>query len=137
MWYSCSFSVILFLIKNNPISASEAGKTHKHPVVHKLDFVLTPEIIQAIENATIQFQKLASSLHTGIFNSLYFSLIRVGIEHFIGYGKKWIMKQKLSPDALVQVAFQVCQYRITGKVKSYSILYLTIKAWSDIWICND
>eukprot|EP01127_Copromyxa_protea_P007851 TRINITY_DN1782_c0_g2_i1.p1 TRINITY_DN1782_c0_g2~~TRINITY_DN1782_c0_g2_i1.p1 ORF type:complete len:634 (-),score=124.07 TRINITY_DN1782_c0_g2_i1:37-1938(-) len=73
--------------------------------IQRLDFVMPDDVISAIDRATVDFQALASSLHTGIL-------------HFTPYGKSFISRYKLSPDGLVQVCFQLSQYRLTGKLGS-------------------
>eukprot|EP01126_Amoeba_proteus_P047277 TRINITY_DN5387_c0_g1_i6.p1 TRINITY_DN5387_c0_g1~~TRINITY_DN5387_c0_g1_i6.p1 ORF type:complete len:284 (-),score=61.23 TRINITY_DN5387_c0_g1_i6:87-884(-) len=73
--------------------------------LNKLDFILTEDIVEAIENATMQFQKLAGTCHTNIL-------------HFTPYGRSFISKSKLSPDALVQACFHIAEFKLTGKIGS-------------------
>jgi carnitine O-acetyltransferase len=73
--------------------------------VNSLSFKISLDIVDDINRAEMEFQKLYSSLFTGIL-------------HFLSYGKAFITKYGVSPDALVQIAFQVTQFKIFGKLGS-------------------
>uniref|UniRef100_A0A6B2KZV3 Choline/carnitine acyltransferase domain-containing protein n=1 Tax=Arcella intermedia TaxID=1963864 RepID=A0A6B2KZV3_9EUKA len=75
------------------------------PLVNKLNFTITQDIRSDIDKATVEFNKLASACNTSIL-------------HFVTYSKSFLVKYKLSPDAFIQMAFQLTYYRLMGTVGS-------------------
>ncbi|XP_029428828.1 carnitine O-palmitoyltransferase 2, mitochondrial-like isoform X2 [Rhinatrema bivittatum] len=73
-----------------------------YPNVKKLDFKLNESIISAINTARNKFESHQNKLILQIFQ-------------FTKFGREFILRQKLSPDALFQLAFQVAIYRQYGK----------------------
>eukprot|EP01125_Pyxidicula_operculata_P008686 TRINITY_DN2894_c0_g1_i2.p1 TRINITY_DN2894_c0_g1~~TRINITY_DN2894_c0_g1_i2.p1 ORF type:complete len:544 (-),score=107.12 TRINITY_DN2894_c0_g1_i2:387-2018(-) len=90
-----SFSAFDTANKSNPVP----------PAVYKLEFKLSQEIRDEIDRATIEFNELAGRCCHEIV-------------HFVPFGKRFIIQHKLSPDALVQLAYHLTYYRITGSVGS-------------------
>jgi len=75
------------------------------PSVHKMEFVLTPEIIREINHTAVEFNQLAGRCATKIL-------------HFTAYGRKFCTNFGYSPDAWVQMAYQLTYYRLNGKFGS-------------------
>lgn len=71
-------------------------------LVLSLDFVLPPSVLTAIEAASLSFGRLSANTHTDIL-------------HYTAYGKLFLVQNKISPDALLQLAFQMAHWRVTGK----------------------
>lgn len=67
--------------------------------VASLDFPLTPNLKSAIEKARATVEQNCKTLSTDVLQ-------------YHKYGKKEIKKFQLSPDALMQLAFQVCCKKI-------------------------
>lgn len=75
-------------------SAAEQSLPLLDSLVHHMPFVIPPPVTSSIETATKAFAELAGSTFTEIL-------------HYTPYGKQFLVQHKLSPDALVQLAFQV------------------------------
>lgn len=81
-------------------------------LVHKLDFALNDTLLTEIDKATVEFGKLVSTTYTHIL-------------HFTQYGKQFCVKNKVSPDGLVQMAYQLAYYKFAGKFGSVLYLFLS------------
>jgi carnitine O-acetyltransferase len=75
------------------------------PPPQQLFFNLSDKLKRSIEQATLGFNDFTSSLQSSFLD-------------YRGMGKKNIVTHSLSPDALVQLSFQLAQWRTAGKLVS-------------------
>jgi len=75
------------------------------PPVHKLEFRIPNDIREEIDRVTVEFNQLAGRCHHAIV-------------HFVPFGKRFIIQQKLSPDAFIQLSYHLTYYRLTGAIGS-------------------
>lgn len=96
----------------NAIYAYQAEISNLRPLqsaeknlVQNLKFTLDDSLKKSIENAQIDFQERASMLDGALLD-------------WRGHGKKFITSSGFSPDAYVQMAFQLTQKRLFGQLVS-------------------
>mmetsp|Transcript_20686 Transcript_20686/g.22992 ORF Transcript_20686/g.22992 Transcript_20686/m.22992 type:complete len:441 (-) Transcript_20686:669-1991(-) len=68
----------------------------------KLSWVLDPQLRDAVDRSAIIFDKFIQRTQTVTL-------------HFTGYGKRFIVNHRMSPDALLQMSYQLAYFRHTGK----------------------
>ncbi|XP_071449222.1 carnitine O-palmitoyltransferase 2, mitochondrial isoform X1 [Hetaerina americana] len=77
-------------------------ETKDNPEVTQLDFLLDQEMKNVIAEAKSQYESVTNHL-------------KIDIMEFPGFGKNVCKKQKVSPDAVMQLGFQVAFHKQTGK----------------------
>eukprot|EP00759_Apiculatamorpha_spiralis_P018340 PhF_6_TR24783/c0_g1_i1/m.34056/K00624/E2.3.1.7; carnitine O-acetyltransferase len=86
--------------KSVPLCTSASTKAPK--LLKELTWKLTGSLDIAMRDSFESFRKLVMSTHTRVLN-------------FTQYGGNFIKQAKLSPDAFVQVAFQLTYYKMYGR----------------------
>jgi hypothetical protein len=76
------------------ITPQEAQSIDCESTIRKLEFSLTPELERGVQSAKEKFDETVSKLKTEILE-------------VTSYGRDYIKSKKLSPDAFMQLAFQV------------------------------
>lgn len=93
----------LFMETKEVLSSREVATPASVPAPFaRLKFNLGKESIKAYETAVKNVQSLINSTQSHVVS-------------FSTYGKNWITSRKLSPDSLVQMAFQIAYYRLYKK----------------------
>uniref|UniRef100_A0A8D2JI60 Choline O-acetyltransferase n=1 Tax=Varanus komodoensis TaxID=61221 RepID=A0A8D2JI60_VARKO len=80
-----------------------ADSVSELPAPRRLRWKCSPEIQGHLASAAEKLQRLAKNLDLLVYK-------------FENYGKEFIKKQKMSPDAYIQVALQLAFYRLHGKL---------------------
>eukprot|EP01130_Rhizamoeba_saxonica_P014700 TRINITY_DN643_c0_g1_i4.p1 TRINITY_DN643_c0_g1~~TRINITY_DN643_c0_g1_i4.p1 ORF type:complete len:713 (+),score=145.76 TRINITY_DN643_c0_g1_i4:39-2141(+) len=75
------------------------------PFVERLNWELSVDLKKEIEKATLKYTQLVQTTDTKVL-------------HFTAFGKRFIVRNKISPDALVQVAFQLAYYGAYNEIGS-------------------
>ncbi|XP_036402999.1 choline O-acetyltransferase-like [Megalops cyprinoides] len=87
---------------SKPVSAASVGEL---PTPWRLHWKCSPEIQGALASCAERLQRLVRNLDMNVFK-------------FRVYGKEFIKKQKMSPDAYIQVTLQLAYYRCHGQLVS-------------------
>ena len=82
------------VFKDNKVTLTDGQAPPTMEGVAELDFSLTPNLKTAIEHGRKEVEEKCQSLCTNVLQ-------------YYKFGKKDIKKLKLSPDAIMQLAFQV------------------------------
>ncbi|XP_030628286.1 choline O-acetyltransferase [Chanos chanos] len=93
---------LLKYMKGSPSKLVRAASVSELPAPRRLRWKCSPEIHERLSAS-------ADNLHRLVRN------LDMNVHKFGGYGKEFIKKQKMSPDAYVQVALQFAFYRCHGK----------------------
>ena len=91
------------LTSRMPTPAVKPGKTSCLQSPRKLAWRLTSELAEAIDRAQAHFDALSEQTDLHVMNMRYF-------------GKGFIKKCQMSPDAFVQMALQLAYYRTTARI---------------------
>ncbi|XP_030631550.1 choline O-acetyltransferase b [Chanos chanos] len=89
----------------SPAKLARAASVTDLPVPRKLQWKCSPMIQGMLASAADDLQKLVRNLDMAVYT-------------FKGYGKEFIKKAKMSPDAYIQVALQLAFYRCNGRLVS-------------------
>ncbi|KAI4889075.1 hypothetical protein NFI96_016100 [Prochilodus magdalenae] len=97
-----------FLLKfmtSSPSKLSRGSSVTDLPAPRRLLWRCSPQVQGMLASSAENLHRLVKNLDMEVFT-------------FRAYGKEFIKKQKMSPDAYVQVALQLASYRCSGKVVS-------------------
>ncbi|KAG8551810.1 hypothetical protein GDO81_004281 [Engystomops pustulosus] len=94
---------LLKYMKNSPKKLVRADSVSELPAPRRLRWKCSPEIQGHLASSAEKLQR--------IVNNLDFTVYR-----FKGYGKEFIKKQKMSPDAFIQISLQLAFYRCHRKL---------------------
>ncbi|KAG9485267.1 hypothetical protein GDO78_008381, partial [Eleutherodactylus coqui] len=94
---------LLKYMKNSPKKLVRADSVSELPAPRRLRWKCSPEIQGHLASSAEKLQR--------IVNNLDFAVYR-----FKGYGKEFIKKQKMSPDAFIQMSLQLAFYRCHRKL---------------------
>ncbi|KAM4030342.1 choline O-acetyltransferase [Anomaloglossus baeobatrachus] len=94
---------LLKYMKNSPKKLVRADSVSELPAPRRLRWKCSPEIQGHLASSADKLQR--------IVNNLDFTVHR-----FKGYGKEFIKKQKMSPDAFIQLSLQLAFYRCHRKL---------------------
>ncbi|XP_063347457.1 choline O-acetyltransferase [Pelmatolapia mariae] len=86
----------------SPSKLVRAASVSELPAPRRLRWKCTPEIHKLITSAADKLQRMVKNLD-------------MNVHKFHDYGKEFIKKQKMSPDAYIQVALQLGFYRCHGR----------------------
>ncbi|XP_059373403.1 choline O-acetyltransferase-like [Carassius carassius] len=92
---------LLKYMKGNPSKLVRAASMSELPAPSRLRWKCSPDIQTFLTASAEQLQRLVENLD-------------MNVSKFTGYGKEFIKKQEMSPDAYVQVALQLTFYRCHG-----------------------
>uniref|UniRef100_A0A7N8X155 Choline O-acetyltransferase n=1 Tax=Mastacembelus armatus TaxID=205130 RepID=A0A7N8X155_9TELE len=91
-----------------PSKLVRAASVSELPAPRRLRWKCTPEIHKLLASSADKLQRLVRNLD-------------MNVHKFCDYGKEFIKKQKMSPDAYIQVALQLAYYRPVSTYESASI----------------
>uniref|UniRef100_A0A8B9LEB9 Choline O-acetyltransferase n=1 Tax=Astyanax mexicanus TaxID=7994 RepID=A0A8B9LEB9_ASTMX len=91
-----------YLLKYIPSKLVRAASVSELPAPRRLRWKWSPEIQACLTASADKLQRLVDNLD-------------MNVHKFTGYGKEFIKKQKMSPDAYIQVALQFAFYRCHGR----------------------
>ncbi|XP_065152679.1 choline O-acetyltransferase [Paramisgurnus dabryanus] len=94
---------LLSYVKPSSSKLLRAASVSELPVPKRLHWKCSPEIQALLTDAADNLQRLVQNLDMNVYQ-------------FNSYGKDFIKKQKMSPDAFVQVALQLTYYRRHGRL---------------------
>uniref|UniRef100_A0A665W5Z4 Choline O-acetyltransferase n=1 Tax=Echeneis naucrates TaxID=173247 RepID=A0A665W5Z4_ECHNA len=97
----CTEYLLKYMI-GSPSKLVRAASVSELPAPRRLRWKCTPEIHKLLASSADKLQRLVGDLD-------------MNVHHFHDYGKEFIKKQKMSPDAYVQVALQLAYYRCHGR----------------------
>ncbi|XP_011482737.1 choline O-acetyltransferase isoform X1 [Oryzias latipes] len=100
----CTEYLLKYMI-GSPSKLVRAASVSKLPAPRKLHWKCSPEIQKRISSSADKLQRLVKNLD-------------MNVHKFCDYGKEFIKKQKMSPDAFIQVALQLAYYRCHGRMVS-------------------
>ncbi|XP_024141426.1 choline O-acetyltransferase [Oryzias melastigma] len=100
----CSEHLIKY-IKGNPPEMVKSSSIRELPPPKRLQWKSDHQIQALIEAAGNRLQRLVNNLDMDVFT-------------FKAYGKEYIKKQKVSPDAFIQVAMQLAFFKCRGRLVS-------------------
>ncbi|XP_048843526.1 choline O-acetyltransferase isoform X2 [Brienomyrus brachyistius] len=93
---------LLKYMKGSPSKLVRASSITNLHTPRRLHWKCSPEIQERLASSAHKLQRLVRSLDMDVFT-------------FKAYGKEFIKKQKMSPDAYIQVALQLAFYRCGGR----------------------
>ncbi|XDV50401.1 hypothetical protein PO909_019463 [Leuciscus waleckii] len=96
---------LLRYMRGSPSKLVRAASMSELPAPRRLRWKCSPDIQTFLTASADKLQKLAKNLD-------------MNVNKFTGYGKEFIKRQKMSPDAYVQVALQFAFYRCHGRLVS-------------------
>eukprot|EP01120_Amphizonella_sp_Union-15-10_P006738 TRINITY_DN2206_c0_g1_i1.p1 TRINITY_DN2206_c0_g1~~TRINITY_DN2206_c0_g1_i1.p1 ORF type:complete len:465 (+),score=48.62 TRINITY_DN2206_c0_g1_i1:492-1886(+) len=103
----------------SPITPSSSS-TMPQPVTKtkwvKLEWVIPSSVKAGIERAGRKINKFISTTSTEVL-------------HFTGYGRRFIMNHKMSPDALIQMSFQLAYYKLHAKLAGSTYESVMVKGF--------
>ncbi|KAJ0004761.1 hypothetical protein NQD34_010975 [Periophthalmus magnuspinnatus] len=97
----CTEHLLKYMI-GSPSKLVRAASVSELPAPWRLRWKCTPEIHKLLSASTDKLQRLVKNLDMNVYK-------------FYKYGKEFIKKQKMSPDAYIQVALQLAYYRCHGR----------------------
>ncbi|CAK6953189.1 choline O-acetyltransferase [Scomber scombrus] len=100
----CTEYLLKYMI-GSPSKLVRAASVSELPAPRRLRWKCTPEIHKLLASSADKLQRLVRNLD-------------MNVHKFYDYGKEFIKKQKMSPDAYIQVALQLTYYRCHGRVVS-------------------
>uniref|UniRef100_A0A671XYW1 Choline O-acetyltransferase n=1 Tax=Sparus aurata TaxID=8175 RepID=A0A671XYW1_SPAAU len=92
----------IVLVTGSPSKLVRAASVSELPAPRRLRWKCTPEIHKLLASSADKLQRLVKNLD-------------MDVHKFYDYGKEFIKKQKMSPDAYIQVALQLAYYRCHGR----------------------
>lgn len=98
----CSEFLLKYII-GSPSKMSTAVSGKALPVPKRLTWKVSPQIHGFVSGSAGRLQRLVKNLDMDVFK-------------FSAYGKEFIKKQKMSPDAFIQVALQLTFYRCNRRL---------------------
>ncbi|KAE8280668.1 Choline O-acetyltransferase [Larimichthys crocea] len=104
-WYDKPMQCTEYLLKymiGSPSKLVRAASVSELPAPRRLRWKCTPEIHKLLASSSDKLQRLVKNLD-------------MNVHKFWDYGKEFIKKQKMSPDAFIQVALQLAYYRCHGR----------------------
>ncbi|XP_069000145.1 choline O-acetyltransferase [Embiotoca jacksoni] len=93
----CTEYLLKYMI-GSPSKLVRAASVSELPAPRRLRWKCTPEIHKLLSSSADKLQRLVRNLD-------------MNVHKFYEYGKEFIKKQKMSPDAYIQVALQLAYYR--------------------------
>ncbi|XP_029691443.1 choline O-acetyltransferase [Takifugu rubripes] len=97
----CTEYLLKYMI-GSPSKLVRAASVSELPAPRRLRWKCTPEVHKLIASSADRLQRLVDNLDINVYK-------------FHNYGKEFIKKQKMSPDAYIQVALQLAYYRCHGR----------------------
>uniref|UniRef100_A0A8C4GL01 Choline O-acetyltransferase n=1 Tax=Dicentrarchus labrax TaxID=13489 RepID=A0A8C4GL01_DICLA len=97
----CTEYLLKYMI-GSPSKLVRAASVSELPAPRRLRWKCTPEIHKLLASSADKLQRLVKNLD-------------MNVHKFYDYGKEFIKKQKMSPDAYIQVALQLAYYRCHGR----------------------
>ncbi|XP_039995654.1 choline O-acetyltransferase [Xiphias gladius] len=97
----CTEYLLKYMI-GSPSKLVRAASVSELPAPRRLRWKCTPEIHKLLASSADTLQRLVRNLD-------------MNVHKFYDYGKEFIKKQKMSPDAYIQVALQLAYYRCHGR----------------------
>ncbi|KAM9804158.1 choline O-acetyltransferase [Neosynchiropus ocellatus] len=97
----CTEYLLKYMI-GSPSKLVRAASVSELPAPRRLRWKCTPEIHKLLSSSAEKLQRLVKNLDMNVYK-------------FCDYGKEFIKKQKMSPDAYIQVALQLAYYRCHGR----------------------
>uniref|UniRef100_A0A8C1FQV4 Choline O-acetyltransferase n=2 Tax=Cyprinus carpio carpio TaxID=630221 RepID=A0A8C1FQV4_CYPCA len=94
---------LLRYMRGSPSKLVRAASMSELPAPRRLRWKCSPDIQTFLMASADKLQRLVKNLD-------------MNVSKFTGYGKEFIKKQKMSPDAYVQVALQLTFYRCHGRL---------------------
>ncbi|XP_051503513.1 choline O-acetyltransferase-like isoform X1 [Myxocyprinus asiaticus] len=94
---------LLRYMRGSPSKLVRAASMSELPAPRRLRWKCSPEIHDFLLASSDKLQRLVKNLD-------------MNVHKFTGYGKEFIKRQKMSPDAYVQVALQFAFYRCYGRL---------------------
>ncbi|NP_001124191.1 choline O-acetyltransferase isoform X1 [Danio rerio] len=94
---------LLRYMRGSPSKLVRAASMSELPAPRRLRWKCSPDIQTFLSASADRLQKLVKNLD-------------MNVHKFTGYGKEFIKRQKMSPDAYVQVALQFTFYRCHGRL---------------------
>uniref|UniRef100_A0A672GXD7 Choline O-acetyltransferase n=1 Tax=Salarias fasciatus TaxID=181472 RepID=A0A672GXD7_SALFA len=98
----------IVLVVGSPSKLVRAASVSELPAPRRLRWKCSPEIHKLLSASADKLQRLVRNLDMNVYK-------------FHNYGKDFIKKQKMSPDAYIQVALQLTYYRAVSTYESASI----------------
>uniref|UniRef100_W5KA03 Choline O-acetyltransferase n=1 Tax=Astyanax mexicanus TaxID=7994 RepID=W5KA03_ASTMX len=96
---------LLKFLTSSPSKLSRGSSVTELPTPRRLAWRCSPQVQGMLASSAEHLHRLVKNLDMEVFT-------------FGAYGKEFIKKQKMSPDAYVQVALQLAFYRCNGRVVS-------------------
>uniref|UniRef100_A0AAQ5Y477 Choline O-acetyltransferase n=1 Tax=Amphiprion ocellaris TaxID=80972 RepID=A0AAQ5Y477_AMPOC len=100
----CTEYLLKYMI-GSPSKLVRAASVSELPAPRRLRWKCTPEVHKLLTSSADKLQRLVRNLD-------------MNIHKFYDYGREFIKKQKMSPDAYIQVALQLAFYRCHGRLVS-------------------
>uniref|UniRef100_A0A3B3BDI2 Choline O-acetyltransferase n=1 Tax=Oryzias melastigma TaxID=30732 RepID=A0A3B3BDI2_ORYME len=100
----CSEYLLKYMI-GSPSKLVRAASVSELPAPRRLRWKCSPEIHKRLNSSADRLQRLVKNLD-------------MNVHKFCDYGTEFIKKQKMSPDAFIQVALQLAYYRCHGRTVS-------------------
>ncbi|TDH01320.1 hypothetical protein EPR50_G00178910 [Perca flavescens] len=100
----CTEFLLKYMI-GSPSKLVRAASVSELPAPRKLRWKCTPEIHKLLASSADKLQRQVENLD-------------MNVHKFYNYGKEFIKKQKMSPDAYIQVALQLAYYRCHSRLVS-------------------
>ncbi|XP_044069678.1 choline O-acetyltransferase [Siniperca chuatsi] len=97
----CTEYLLKYMI-GSPSKLVRAASVSELPAPRRLRWKCTPEIHKLLASSADKLERLVKNLD-------------MNVHKFYDYGKEFIKKQKMSPDAYIQVALQLAYYRCHGR----------------------
>nr|XP_019944776.1 PREDICTED: choline O-acetyltransferase [Paralichthys olivaceus] len=97
----CTEYLLKYMI-GSPSKLVRAASVSELPAPRRLRWKCTPEVHKLLASSADKLQRLVRNLD-------------MNVHKFYEYGKEFIKKQKISPDAYIQVALQLAYYRCHGR----------------------
>ncbi|KAL7877813.1 hypothetical protein SRHO_G00044560 [Serrasalmus rhombeus] len=97
----CTEYLLKYMI-GSPSKLVRAASVSELPAPRRLRWKCSPEIQACLTTSADKLQRLDENLDMNVYK-------------FCGYGKEFIKKQKMSPDAYIQVALQFAFYKCHGR----------------------
>ncbi|XP_017288320.1 choline O-acetyltransferase isoform X2 [Kryptolebias marmoratus] len=100
----CTEYLLKYMI-GSPSKLVRAASVSELPAPRRLRWKCTPEILKLVSSSCDKLERLVKNLD-------------MNVHKFHDYGKEFIKRQKMSPDAYIQVALQLAFYRCYGRLVS-------------------
>uniref|UniRef100_A0A3Q1FG00 Choline O-acetyltransferase n=1 Tax=Acanthochromis polyacanthus TaxID=80966 RepID=A0A3Q1FG00_9TELE len=100
----CTEYLLKYMI-GSPSKLVRAASVSELPAPRRLRWKCTPEVHKLLTSSADKLRRLVRNLD-------------MNVHKFYDYGKEFIKKQKMSPDAYIQVALQLAFYRCHGRLVS-------------------